>query len=86
METMASPKIGSREEWAAARAELLVREEEHKRLSDELAQERNGSKDGKASVDDQGGAGDVARCRACEEHQGRRELVGVADAIGWDPR
>jgi predicted dithiol-disulfide oxidoreductase (DUF899 family) len=37
---MASPKIGPHEEWAAARAELLVREEEHKRLSDELAQQR----------------------------------------------
>jgi predicted dithiol-disulfide oxidoreductase (DUF899 family) len=38
--TMASSKIGSQEKWAAARAELLVREEEHKRLSDELAQQR----------------------------------------------
>jgi predicted dithiol-disulfide oxidoreductase (DUF899 family) len=37
---MASHKIGTQEEWTAARAELLVREEEHKRLSDELAQQR----------------------------------------------
>jgi predicted dithiol-disulfide oxidoreductase (DUF899 family) len=37
---MASPKIGTQEEWGAARAELLVREEEHKRLSDELAGQR----------------------------------------------
>jgi predicted dithiol-disulfide oxidoreductase (DUF899 family) len=37
---VASPRIGTQEEWAAARAELLVREEEHKRLSDELAQQR----------------------------------------------
>lgn len=37
---MASPKIGTQQEWAAARAELLLREEEHKRLSDERAQQR----------------------------------------------
>jgi predicted dithiol-disulfide oxidoreductase (DUF899 family) len=33
-------RIGTREEWAAARAELLVREKEHTRLGDELAQRR----------------------------------------------
>jgi predicted dithiol-disulfide oxidoreductase (DUF899 family) len=33
-------KIGTREEWLAAREELLVREKEHTRLGDELAQQR----------------------------------------------
>ena len=33
-------KIGTREEWAAARAELLAREKEHTRLGDELARQR----------------------------------------------
>jgi predicted dithiol-disulfide oxidoreductase (DUF899 family) len=33
-------KIGSREEWLAAREQLLVREKEHTRLGDELAQQR----------------------------------------------
>ena len=33
-------KIGSREEWQAAREELLQREKEHTRLGDELARQR----------------------------------------------
>ena len=33
-------RIGTREEWAAAREELLVREKEHTRLGDELARQR----------------------------------------------
>jgi predicted dithiol-disulfide oxidoreductase (DUF899 family) len=33
-------KIGTREEWAAAREELLAREKEHTRLGDELARQR----------------------------------------------
>jgi predicted dithiol-disulfide oxidoreductase (DUF899 family) len=33
-------RIGTREEWAAAREELLVREKEHTRLGDELARRR----------------------------------------------
>jgi predicted dithiol-disulfide oxidoreductase (DUF899 family) len=33
-------RIGTREEWEAARADLLVREKEHTRLGDELAQRR----------------------------------------------
>jgi predicted dithiol-disulfide oxidoreductase (DUF899 family) len=33
-------KIGSREEWLVAREQLLVREKEHTRLGDELAQQR----------------------------------------------
>jgi predicted dithiol-disulfide oxidoreductase (DUF899 family) len=33
-------RIGTREEWLAARAELLVREKEHTRLGDDLAQRR----------------------------------------------
>jgi predicted dithiol-disulfide oxidoreductase (DUF899 family) len=37
---MAGHKIGTREEWAAAREELLKREKEHTRLGDELAQAR----------------------------------------------
>jgi predicted dithiol-disulfide oxidoreductase (DUF899 family) len=37
---MTSRKIGTQEEWASARAELLVREVEHARLGDELAQQR----------------------------------------------
>ena len=37
---MTSHKIGTREEWAAAREELLAREKEHTRLGDELARER----------------------------------------------
>jgi predicted dithiol-disulfide oxidoreductase (DUF899 family) len=37
---MMDHKIGSREEWQAARDELLQREKEHTRMGDELAQER----------------------------------------------
>jgi predicted dithiol-disulfide oxidoreductase (DUF899 family) len=33
-------RIGTREEWAAARDELLAREKEHTRLGDELARQR----------------------------------------------
>lgn len=33
-------RVGSREEWAAAREELLAREKEHTRLGDELARRR----------------------------------------------
>ena len=33
-------KIGTRDEWAAARDELLAREKEHTRLGDELARQR----------------------------------------------
>jgi predicted dithiol-disulfide oxidoreductase (DUF899 family) len=33
-------RIGRREDWAAARAELLIREKEHTRLGDELARQR----------------------------------------------
>ena len=37
---MTSHKIGTREDWLAAREELLVREKEHTRLGDELACQR----------------------------------------------
>ena len=37
---MTGHKIGTQDEWDASRAELLVREEEHARLGDELAQQR----------------------------------------------
>jgi hypothetical protein len=37
---MTNPKIGSREEWQAARDELLGREKEHTRMGDELARQR----------------------------------------------
>src|ERR1044071_10077171 len=37
---MTDHKIGTREEWLAAREELLVREKEHTRLGDELARRR----------------------------------------------
>ena len=37
---MAEHTIGTREEWLAAREELLKREKEHTRLGDELAQQR----------------------------------------------
>jgi predicted dithiol-disulfide oxidoreductase (DUF899 family) len=37
---MTDQRIGTREEWLAARAELLVREKEHTRLGDELAHQR----------------------------------------------
>jgi predicted dithiol-disulfide oxidoreductase (DUF899 family) len=37
---MADHKIGTREEWLAAREELLKREKEHTRLGDEIAQRR----------------------------------------------
>jgi predicted dithiol-disulfide oxidoreductase (DUF899 family) len=33
-------RIGPREEWAAAREELLAREKEHTRLGDELARQQ----------------------------------------------
>src|SRR6266566_5090926 len=37
---MTGHKIGTQEEWAAAREELLAREKEHTRLGDELARQR----------------------------------------------
>ena len=37
---MIGHRTGTREEWRAARAELLDREKEHTRLGDELARER----------------------------------------------
>jgi predicted dithiol-disulfide oxidoreductase (DUF899 family) len=37
---MTEHKIGTREEWAATREELLAREKEHTRLGDELARQR----------------------------------------------
>jgi predicted dithiol-disulfide oxidoreductase (DUF899 family) len=37
---MTAHRIGTREKWQAARDELLVREKEHTRLGDELAQQR----------------------------------------------
>ena len=37
---MTNHKIGTREEWLAAREQLLVREKEHTRLGDEIAQRR----------------------------------------------
>jgi predicted dithiol-disulfide oxidoreductase (DUF899 family) len=37
---MARHRIGTREEWAAAREDLLKREKEHMRLGDEIAQRR----------------------------------------------
>src|SRR5215467_13856244 len=37
---MPNHKIGTREEWLAAREQLLVREKEHTMLGDELAQQR----------------------------------------------
>jgi predicted dithiol-disulfide oxidoreductase (DUF899 family) len=38
--SMNDHRIGTREEWAAAREELLAREKEHTRLGDELARQR----------------------------------------------
>ncbi len=37
---MPDHEVVSREDWAAARAELLAREKEHTRLGDELARQR----------------------------------------------
>jgi predicted dithiol-disulfide oxidoreductase (DUF899 family) len=37
---MTHHKIGTREEWLAARAQLLVREKEHTRLGDDIARQR----------------------------------------------
>jgi predicted dithiol-disulfide oxidoreductase (DUF899 family) len=39
---MAGHKVGTREEWNAAREELLKREKEHTRLGDEIAELRRG--------------------------------------------
>jgi predicted dithiol-disulfide oxidoreductase (DUF899 family) len=38
--SVAGHRIGTREEWAPAREELLAREKEHTRLGDELARQR----------------------------------------------
>src|SRR5947199_4171184 len=38
--TMTNHRIGTREEWLAAREKLLAREKEHTRLGDEIAQQR----------------------------------------------
>ena len=40
MNTLTDQRIGTREEWLAARERLLLREKEHTRLGDELAQQR----------------------------------------------
>jgi predicted dithiol-disulfide oxidoreductase (DUF899 family) len=37
---MTDHKVGTRDEWLAAREQLLVREKEHTRLGDEIAQQR----------------------------------------------
>src|SRR5262249_60528178 len=37
---MTSHKMGTRQQWAAAREQLLTREKEHARLGDELARQR----------------------------------------------
>src|SRR5437016_14577896 len=37
---MTDHPVGTREEWLAARAELLAREKEHTRMGDELARQR----------------------------------------------
>ena len=37
---MTDHRIATREEWDAAREQLLVREKEHTRLGDELARQR----------------------------------------------
>jgi predicted dithiol-disulfide oxidoreductase (DUF899 family) len=39
-EQMTEHRIGTREEWLAAREQLLIREKEHTRLGDELARQR----------------------------------------------
>ena len=39
-DTMTSHNIGTRDEWVAAREQLLVREKEHTRLGDEIARQR----------------------------------------------
>jgi predicted dithiol-disulfide oxidoreductase (DUF899 family) len=39
-QSVAGHRFGTREEWAAARDELLTREKEHTRLGDELARQR----------------------------------------------
>ena len=39
MKTMTDHKIGPRKEWLAAREQLLLREKEHTKLGDELAQQ-----------------------------------------------
>ena len=39
-ESVTDHRIGTREEWAAAREQLLAREKEHTRLGDELARQR----------------------------------------------
>src|SRR6266540_2452354 len=57
-ETMTNHKIGTREEWLAAREQLLVREKEHTRLGDEIAQQRRelpcvqGEKEYRVETDD----------------------------------
>src|SRR5262245_48375626 len=38
--TVTNHRTGTREEWLAAREQLLVREKEHTRLGDELARQR----------------------------------------------
>ena len=39
-DSMSHHRVGTREEWTAAREELLIREKEHTRLGDELARQR----------------------------------------------
>jgi predicted dithiol-disulfide oxidoreductase (DUF899 family) len=37
---MTKHKVGTREDWLAARAQLLIREKEHTRLGDDIARQR----------------------------------------------
>jgi predicted dithiol-disulfide oxidoreductase (DUF899 family) len=71
---MTSHKIGTREEWAAAREELLAREKEHTRLGDELARQRRElpwlpvGKEYRFDTDD-------GRCSLRELFDGRSQLL-----------
>jgi histidinol-phosphate/aromatic aminotransferase/cobyric acid decarboxylase-like protein len=49
--TRPQPEIASREEWLAARKQLLVGEKEHTRLGDELARRRRENAEGLAQLE-----------------------------------
>jgi Bacterial protein of unknown function (DUF899) len=44
-------KIGTREEWAGAREELLAREKEHTRLGDDIARQRRNASPPRLTLD-----------------------------------
>ena len=79
---MTSHKIVTREQWAAAREELLAREKEHTRLGDELARQRREVPWARVEKEYRFDTDDGTRTLA-ELFDGRGQLLVSAGAAGW---